>query len=343
MNQAQGMFSPVPPAHAPAHAGRRRASTPYERELDRAIELARAAGRALLRHYGSVTAMLKVGGTPVTIADRESSRILIQGLRRAFPHDAVLSEEEDGVLGAPRALRLWVVDPLDGTKEFLAQNGEFSVMLGLAVRGRGVLGVVYAPVSDTLWAGAEGVGAFVERGGVRRVLHRPAGVAPVPLRFVVSRSHPDPLVLELAERLGGGDLVPSGSVGLKCGLVAEGKSDVYVHPVPFMKSWDLCGPEVILREAGGSVTDCLGLPLRHRRTQPEQPHGIVACGPGLAQKVMGALAPLYAERAAAAAEKDESAAAGSPGTSAPVAPVAPAAPAAAGAPSDPFSATSSAS
>ncbi len=299
MSQAQGWFSPVPAPRAPAD-GRRRAPAPYERELDRAIELALAAGRALLRHYGGVSAVIKAGGTPVTIADHESSRILSQGLRRAFPHDAIVSEEEDGLIGSPRALRLWLVDPLDGTKEFLAQNGEFSVMLGLAIRGRAVLGVVYAPATDTLWAAAEGLGAFMQRGGTRRKLSRPSGVAAAPPRFVVSRSHADPLVVELAQRLGGGELAPSGSVGLKCARIAEGKSDVYVHPVPHMKAWDLCGPEVILREAGGTVTDCLGLPLRHRRTQPEQPHGIVACAPGLAPQVMAALAPLYAERAAAA-------------------------------------------
>ncbi len=302
MSQAQGWFSPVPAPRAPVPAadGRRRSPALYERELDRAIELARAAGRALLRHYGSVAALLKPGGTPVTIADRESSRILIQGLQRHFPHDAVLSEEESGVVGSPRALRLWLVDPLDGTKEFLAQNGEFSVMLGLAIRGHAVLGVVYAPATDTLWAAAEGLGAWVQHGGKRRRLSRPSGVAATPPRFVVSRSHADPLVVELARKLGGGELTPSGSVGLKCARIAEGRSDVYVHPVPYMKAWDLCAPEVILREAGGTVTDCLGLPLRHRRTQPEQAHGIVACAPGLASRVMAALAPLYAERAAAA-------------------------------------------
>ncbi len=296
--------------HAPAAGGRPRLY-PYEHELERACLLARAAGRALLRHYDHAVALRAVGGAPVTLADRESSRVLVEGLRRACPGDAVLSEEESGVLGRPLARRVWLVDPLDGTADFLAHNGEFSVMLGLAERGRAVLGVIYAPVEDVLWAGAVGLGAFVERGGSRRRLLRRTP-ADAPLRLLGSRSHADPLVLALASRLGAPEPVPCGSVGLKCARIAEGFADAYVHPVPHMKAWDLCAPEVILREAGGTVSDCLGEPLRYSRGRPQQVHGVVACAPGARSELMAALAPLYAERAAALA-----AAAPAPGAVAP--------------------------
>jgi len=301
MSQPQVWFRRAPGAPAANTSRGQRARAPYERELHLAAELARAAGRAALHHYGVATAILKVGGSPVTVADREASRIILQGLRRHFPADAVLSEEEEGVAGQARARRLWLVDPLDGTKEFLAQNGEFSVMIGLAERGRSVLGVVYAPALDVLWGAAPGLGAFVERDGVRRPLVRRPVAAASPVRLVGSRSHADPLVLALARQLGGAAIAPSGSVGLKCARIAEGLSEAYVHPIPYMKAWDLCAPEAILREAGGTVTDCLGEALRYRRTQPEQPHGIVACAPGVTPAVMAALAPLYAERAAALA------------------------------------------
>lgn len=327
MGPSQGWFPPVPAAPAsslpPAEQRRRRPPSPYARELDRAAQLARVAGGVLLRHYGSVKAVLKAGGSPVTVADQDSSCIIVEGLRRYFPNDAVVSEEEEGVAGRSRARRLWLVDPLDGTREFLAQNGEFSIMIGLAVGGHAVLGVVYAPALDMLWGAAPGIGAFVEEGRIRRRLTRLRPRPGAPLRFVGSRSHADPLVLALAGSFPRAEIVPSGSVGLKCARIAEGTSDVYVHPIPYMKAWDLCAPEAILREAGGTVTDCLGLPLRYRRTQPEQPHGIAACAPGVASEVMRALAPLYAERAAAAVERaveDARRAAAAPRVVAPPAP-----------------------
>jgi 3'(2'), 5'-bisphosphate nucleotidase len=89
------------------------------------------------------------------------------------------------------------------------------------------------------------------------------------------------------------DVQPSGSVGIKCALIAEGKRDLYIHPVPYLKEWDTCAPEVLLREAGGRVTDCLGGPLRYNKTEPAQAHGIVACAAEIHAEVMRVIAPLY--------------------------------------------------
>lgn len=312
MSQIPGWFRPVPPPPAPSPSAEKRPKrppSPYAKELERASQLARIAGGVLLKHYGTAKATLKAGGSPVTAADHDASHIIVEGLRRYFPNDAVVSEEEAGVSGRTRSRRLWLVDPLDGTKEFLAQNGEFSIMIGLAVGGNAVMGVVYAPALDLLWGAAPGIGAFVEEARIRRRLTRAKPRPGAPLRFVGSRSHADPLVVALAAQFERSEIVPSGSVGLKCARIAEGMSDVYVHPIPYMKAWDLCAPEAILRHAGGTVTDCLGQPLRYRRTQPEQPHGIVACAPELAPAVMKALAPLYAERVADAERKAAEAAA----------------------------------
>ncbi len=101
------------------------------------------------------------------------------------------------------------------------------------------------------------------------------------LRLVGSRSHAEPLLERLQESLGIEDVEPCGSVGVKCSRIAEGRRDLYVHPVPYLKEWDTCAPEVLLREAGGEVTDCLGGRLEYNKPDPHQPHGIVACGGAL--------------------------------------------------------------
>ena len=267
-----------------------------EQELDAAVRLAREAGGAALGHYGTATARSKEGGSPVTEADHAANRVIVAGLRGAFPEDAILSEESRDDRSRLDARRVWIVDPLDGTKEFLAENGEFSVMIGLVEDGEPVLGVVYRPDGDVLYRAARDAGAFVERGG------RTARLAPPPaeagaLRMVGSRSHGDPLIDRIRDALGVQDVRPSGSVGLKCALIAEGERDLYVHPVPYLKEWDTCAPEVILREAGGDVTDCLGGRLEYNKADPRQPHGILATAPGVHDGVLEAVRPLYGDGA----------------------------------------------
>lgn len=267
-----------------------------ERCLVEATRLARAAGAVAMAHYGRAARTDKADASPVTEADRASNHVILEGLRRAFPADAVLSEEAADSEGRLGAARVWIVDPLDGTKEFLAQNGEFSVMIGLAEGGAPVLGVVYLPDGDVLYAAARGLGAWVERGGRRRPLRR-APVDGRPLRMVQSRSHGDPLTAAVQRALGVTDILPCGSVGVKCARIAEGDRDLYVHPVAYMKEWDTCAPEVVLREAGGSVTDCRGEALRYNKRDPVQPHGIIACAPGALPRVLERVLPLLSATA----------------------------------------------
>jgi len=261
-------------------------------ELAAACAAARAAGEAAMRFYGSARAVEKEGGSPVTEADHAANRVIVAALAAAFPADAILSEESADSAERLGAGRVWIVDPLDGTREFLAQNGEFAVMIGLAVDGRAVLGAVYQPAGDVLFAAAEGQGATLTRAGETVPLRCGAPGADG-LRLVGSRSHPDPLLVRMQEALGITDVRPSGSVGVKCGLIALGERDLYVHPVPYLKEWDTCAPEAILRAAGGDVTDCRGGPLRYNKPDPCQPYGIVACGPGVLEGVLPAIRPLY--------------------------------------------------
>lgn len=265
-------------------------------ELAAACSAARLAGRAAMGFYESARAVAKEGGSPVTEADHAANRVIVDALRAAFPGDAILSEESADSPARLAAERVWIVDPLDGTREFLARNGEFAVMIGLAVHGRAVLGAVYQPADDLLLAAADGEAAVAVRSGTTLPL-RCGPPGPDGLRLVSSRSHPDPLLLRIQEALGIVDVRRSGSVGVKCGLIATGQRDLYVHPGPHLREWDTCAPEVVLRAAGGAVADCLGEPLRYNKPDPVQPHGIVACGPGLLDGVRARIRPLYAPAA----------------------------------------------
>jgi len=268
----------------------------FQRELDTACDAARRGGARVLDFYGSTDSVLKTGGSPVTAADHASSEAILAHIAAAFPGDAILCEETADDPSRLNASRLWIVDPLDGTKEFLAQNGEFSVMIGLVVNGKPVAGAVYLPAQDVLYAAAEGLGAFVERAGVRAPLRCAARTEG--LRIVTSRSHSDSVVESMCGALPITERRPSGSVGIKCALIAEGECDLYAHPVPYMGEWDTCAPEIILREAGGSVTDCAGEPLQYNKPDPKQPGGILACAPGLLPLVLPAVAQAIASRPA---------------------------------------------
>lgn len=233
----------------------------------------------------------KKAGDPVTEADHAANDAILGVLRARRPEDLVRSEESAPPPDIAAANRLWVVDPLDGTKEFIARNGEFAMMVGLAVAGATRLGAVLKPDPGRLYLGVASGGAWVadvhwagEDARVGEDLDARVGPFvplrlpeehPATLRMVRSRSHPDPLITAVGEALEA-DEVLSGSVGVKCSLIAEGQADVYVHPVPFLKEWDTCAPEAVLRGAGGRVTDCAGDPLTYGKREPAQPRGIFA-------------------------------------------------------------------
>jgi 3'(2'), 5'-bisphosphate nucleotidase len=237
-------------------------------------------GLEAMRFYGSTDLDVKdpTGRGPVTRADRASHEAIVDLLRDRRPEDAVLSEEGDGPAPAGDPSRRWIVDPLDGTQEFMAGIGEFSVMVGLAVEGSAVLGAVYRPDPGRLYAGIADRAAWrVGNGGSPPDL-RPMRVGPAAagLRFARSRSHPDARLQGLVDRIRPDRTILSGSVGTKCALIAEGEADLYVHPVPYLREWDTCAPEAVLRGAGGRVTDCRGEPLAYGKPEPAQPFGIFA-------------------------------------------------------------------
>ena len=260
-------------------------SPPDAADLLVAVRASIVGGDAACAYYGESLEITDKGhNDPVTAADYASNRTILDLLLAERAEDPVLSEESPPPADGGKIGRLWVVDPLDGTKEFIAGNGEFSIMVGLAVDGRARLGAVSQPAISRVFAGIVGEGAWTLSGPVGgwsvSSLSADSGDAHEgPIRFVRSRSHPDERLRQLASELGEIEEVVSGSVGIKCALVARGSADLYVHPVPYLKEWDTCAPEAVLRGAGGLVTDCAGEPLEYGDTDPRQLGGIFAGTP----------------------------------------------------------------
>lgn len=263
------MFQIAPPALAPGQ--------PFHEELDAAIRLAREAGAIVKTFYDVPPAVRWKDPTePVTEADRAANAHLVKRLRQLFPRDGILAEESKDDLSRLNDERVWIADPLDGTAEFIAHNGEFCIMIGLAVAGEPVVGVVFQPIDDVLYAAAAGSGAFVEEFGERSALSVSAEADVSRFRLVVSRSHRPPLVDSVIGQLGLQRERSIGSVGLKIGLIARGEAEFYVHPNPGTKEWDTCAPDVIIHEAGGIMTDCWGRRLRYNERDVVRRFGVLA-------------------------------------------------------------------
>ncbi len=226
------------------------------------MTLAREAGRAILAMYQDLNPQVeyKPDHSPVTQADRISHQILQTGLARLAPDWPVLSEESVAVPFDERKSwrHFWMIDPLDGTREFLHRTGEFTVNVALIEDDRPVLGVIYAPVIGKLYFAARGTGCYRMDGSVTT----PIGVAPSPagnLRVVVSRRHG----LGQETPFQSTEVRPMGS-SLKFCLIAEGAADVYPRHGPTWE-WDTAAAQCILEEAGGTVTDLEGNSIRYNK------------------------------------------------------------------------------
>jgi 3'(2'), 5'-bisphosphate nucleotidase len=187
-----------------------------------------------------------------------------------------LSEESKDDLARLGRERVWIIDPLDGTKEFIARNGEFSIMIGLAIRGRPALGVVMQPESGLLYAGAEGIGAFLYESEEKVPLTVSDCHKTNRMVLVSSRSHRQQISDKIRSTLRITSERVCGSVGLKVGLITRQLADLYVHPSPGCKEWDLCAPHALLEAAGGRMTDCWGNPLTYNKRDVRAHNGLIA-------------------------------------------------------------------
>jgi 3'(2'),5'-bisphosphate nucleotidase len=232
------------------------------RLADRFAAIARAAGLRIMAHYGAAEAAAKGDGSPLTQADLAAHEAILAGLAEACPDLPVISEEDAALAEAAPAGPFILVDPLDGTREFLSGNGEFTVNIALIEAGVPVAGVVHAPALGRSWTGALGAGACAA--GPADAMPHPIQVRrPAAAGFVAvaSRSHRD---AETDAFLGGLPIAGLRSVGssLKFCLVAEGEADVYPRFGPTME-WDTAAGQAVLEAAGGRVVRPDGAPLRY--------------------------------------------------------------------------------
>lgn len=250
----------------------------YQRELELAVSAAKLGGREVMAFYeAGAKVSWKPGHEPVTEADLAANEVILNSLADEFPDDGILSEELKDDFARRDKSRVWIVDPLDGTREFVDRVGQFVVMVGLAVEGEPVVGAVYHPISGRCWMAARGGGAFIESSnGERRPIHVSKRVPDDGIRLVLTRSHLFDGVEEIKKRLGVIELKQIGSVGLKVGALTDNESDMYVHISEHTKEWDSCAPHAILEEAGGVLTDVGGDPITYNRKIVANRGGLLA-------------------------------------------------------------------
>lgn len=253
--------------------------------LEPVIEIAARAGAAIMEIYDSDFAVeLKDDRSPLTQADRAAHAIIVAELGRLPLELPVLSEESAAadIENRRQWQRYWLVDPLDGTKEFVKRNGEFTVNIALIDGNEPVLGVVDAPALGVVYAGAIGTGAIkrVDGRSTPIAVRRPAAE---PLRVVGSRSHASPEMADFLDAIGPHELKAMGS-SLKICLVAEGEADLYPRLGP-TSEWDTAAAQAVLISAGGSMMDFEGQPLAYNaRESLLNPH-FLALGDDIRDRV----------------------------------------------------------
>ncbi|GAB4037527.1 MAG: 3'(2'),5'-bisphosphate nucleotidase CysQ [Rubrivivax sp.] len=242
--------------------------------------IARAAGDLILEIYATDFSVRGKGDlSPVTEADERAEKLIVPQLRALAPEIPIVAEEAVAAGLVPEVGELfWLVDPLDGTKEFISRNGEFTVNIALVHHGAPVLGVVLAPALGRLFAGDVGRGAWLEDAAGRRAI-RCRAVPEAGLTVVASRSHGDAAALDAF--LAGRKVAALANAGssLKLCLIAAGEADLYPRLGRTME-WDIAAGHAVLAAAGGSVRDLQGAPLRYGKPGFDNPHFAASGEPG---------------------------------------------------------------
>lgn len=257
-----------------------------------AQDAAREAGRVIMTHYGNASHDLKSDNSPVTAADKGAHDAIVAILETTgIP---ILSEEAETVV-PPYPTRMWIIDPLDGTKDFIAGTDDFAVMIALIEDGRPVVSVVYAPTRDVLFYAIKGAGAFMLRGTETTPAPLIVSDRTVPeLHYLPSVHHYTPLMKAAAARLQVAKVMHRGSVGIKAALICEGIGDFFFILAP-VGEWDVCAPELILTEAGGTVTDRHGDPLFYGESNNRITKGAVFSNSASHAQILETLDTLIAE------------------------------------------------
>lgn len=249
-----------------------------EKLLADIVHIARQAGQAIMVVYADSAnaVMTKSDDSPLTQADLAADRVIKDGLLALNTGWPILSEESAQIPFEERKAwsSFWLVDPLDGTKEFIKRNGEFTVNIALVENGQPILGVVYAPVLDVCYFAARGVGAFIKRGAEdAHPIHAVSPAAGEAIKVVASRSHADERTTALLQTLGEQQCVSMGS-SLKLCLVAEGAAHYYPRLGPTME-WDTAAAHAVVIASGGNVHDNAGVELQYNKPDLHNPEFLV--------------------------------------------------------------------
>lgn len=243
--------------------------------IDKVKKIVRQAGEIVMDIYSQEFDIeTKDDDSPVTQADLISDKIILEGLEQfGYP---ILSEESVDDLKRLKSDRVWIVDSLDGTTDFIQKTGEFSIMVGLVEYNKPILGFVYLPVKDKLYYAISGEGCYLKMAGKTKRMSVTKYNDFKKLRLVVSRNHLKPEDEKKARDMGIEKLKKSGSNGIKMGLIAEGEAEIFYNTTNKMSQWDSCGPEIILTEAGGRVTDMEGNKIIYNTENIMLEKGLVA-------------------------------------------------------------------
>lgn len=263
----------------------------YSHELREALAAAAAASAYVAAEYAAFTAIPDAPAHISTHADRGAQEIILKHLHAAFPADGLVAEETTptAALAPVGAARTWVVDPIDGTKGFAIKNGEFSVMIGLTVGDRPVVGVVAEPSRNRVTYAATGFGCWRKDGDAEPVRCGVTTCDALPAA-TLTQSHSKPgKTKPMQALLGPRQVIETYSAGIKLALVARGEADVYVNSYPEFHDWDVCAGEVLVVEAGGVVCEFDGGTVRYGKRGAKRRGGLVACTMGLQAEVVAKL------------------------------------------------------
>ncbi|HKY36775.1 MAG TPA: inositol monophosphatase family protein [Polyangiaceae bacterium] len=264
-------------------------------ELSALVRIARAASLVVMDVYSRPFAVdYKAPHDPVTEADRRANALIVEQLTRDFPGVPIVAEESDPQTFADfrKSDRIFFVDPVDGTREFVDKNGEFAVMIGLVESGRAVASVIEAPARGDLFAAWVGEGAFRVREGQPEAV-RVSAVSDIRQgRIVGSRSHRSAKLERALARLAPREVLVLGSAGLKGTLVASAQVEAYVAPGYAGQRWDACATDALVTAAGGLFTDTFGDPIDYRAPSLSNDRGLLASNGHVHETLLDGLADL---------------------------------------------------
>lgn len=268
---------------------------PYADELQVTLEVIRDAGAEVMKLYSSFSKIEDAPADISTDADKASQEIILKRLHQAFPQDALRGEESTPTLaaGGKDSARLWIIDPIDGTRGFARKNDEFSLMIGLVEDGSVVLGAVLEPAIDRLTYAVRGQGCFVLNSTSEGA--KPCQVTQTMVMasavLSISRSQKAEGEKRLLDGFGAARAIQTYSAGIKLAQVARGDTDMYLGDYLTLKDWDVCAGHILVEEAGGKITNIHGQPIRYDGTGKSlRGQGILATNGHLHREALAVLA-----------------------------------------------------